>query len=74
MPPRIPQVRPTAVRRVLLKLGFEERTGKGSHRVFAHADGRRTVVPMHPKPLTFGTFRSILRQIGMTAPEFLDLL
>lgn len=74
MTPRVPQVRPAAVRRTLLKLGFDERPGKGSHRVFSHPDGRRTVVPMHPKPLTFGTFRSILRQIGMTAAEFLNLL
>jgi len=42
--------------------------------VFVHADGRYTVVPMHNKPLTLGTFRSILRQIRLSVDDVLKLL
>lgn len=71
---RIPQIRPTTMRRILLRLGFAERPGRGSHRVFVHPDGRRTVVASHAKPLTLGTFRAILKQIEYSVDDFLKLL
>lgn len=32
---------------ILLGLGFQEIRQKGSHKFFAHPDGRRTVIPDH---------------------------
>ena len=58
----LPQIKPKDLRKVLLKLGFEERPGKDSHRVYAHPDGRRTVLAIHPKPVSKGTLCAILRQ------------
>jgi len=45
--PKLPQIKPKKIEKVLLKLGFVSRSGKGSHTVFSHSDGRRTVVPVH---------------------------
>ena len=45
--PKLPQVKPRNIEKVLSKLGFVPRSGKGSHVVFKHPDGRRTVVPGH---------------------------
>jgi predicted RNA binding protein YcfA (HicA-like mRNA interferase family) len=59
---------------VLIKLGFVPRTGKGSHVVFKHLDGRRTVVPGHNRPVRSGTLRAILKQIDVDEKEFLILL
>ena len=71
---RLPQVLPRDVRRVLLRFGFEERIGKGSHRIYVHADGRRTILALHPKPLTKGVLHSILRQTQLTTDTLLRYL
>ena len=68
MPPR-----PRDVLYVLNSLGFEEVRQTGSHRILRHEDGRLVVVPMHPKELPMGTFRSILKQAGLTATEYAEL-
>lgn len=62
MPPR-----PEEVVRKLKQLG-EDVSGKGSHWVFFHPDGRRTVVPFHRNKR--GTFLEILKDIGLTEEEF----
>ena len=72
--PRLPQVKPRVVESILMKKGFSRRTTKSSHKVFIHPDGRRTVVPMHNKPLSKGTLRALLRQSEITLDEFLKLL
>ncbi len=72
--PKLPQIKPRQIEKVLLKLGFAKRHGKGSHNVFAHPDGRRTVVPVHAKPIKIGTLNAMLRQINITPNEFLSLL
>jgi predicted RNA binding protein YcfA (HicA-like mRNA interferase family) len=33
--------------KILLKLGFELKRQKGSHKFFQHKDGRTTVIPDH---------------------------
>ncbi|MEK7184315.1 MAG: type II toxin-antitoxin system HicA family toxin [Patescibacteria group bacterium] len=71
---RLPEIKPKQLRKILLARGFLERTGKGSHRVFAHHDGRRTVLSMHNKPLTVGTLRAILKQIDLSVEELVDEL
>jgi predicted RNA binding protein YcfA (HicA-like mRNA interferase family) len=49
--PKLPQIKPKGIGKVLTKLGFVSRSGKGSHVVFKHQDGRRTVVPGHNRPV-----------------------
>jgi predicted RNA binding protein YcfA (HicA-like mRNA interferase family) len=67
---------PFKVREVLQRLqraGFEVRRQSGSHVVLRHADGRETDVPMHAGDGPTGTFRSILKQAGLTEDAFRDL-
>ncbi|MBI2267946.1 MAG: type II toxin-antitoxin system HicA family toxin [Candidatus Blackburnbacteria bacterium] len=71
---RLPQIRPRNIERVLFQLDFVSRPGKGSHVVFKHSDGRRTVVPRHNRPVRTGTLRAILKQADITTNEFLKLL
>ena len=49
--------------------GFTERMTKSIHRVFYHPDGRRTVVPVHNKPLRKGTLRAIMKQAGLEVDD-----
>lgn len=72
--PKLPQVKPREIEKVLINLGFTSRSGKGSHVVFNHTDGRRTVVPVHNRPVRVGTLRAILKQIDISTEEFLKLL
>jgi predicted RNA binding protein YcfA (HicA-like mRNA interferase family) len=46
---------------------------RGSHTKLRHPDGRVAIVPLH-RELARGTLGSILRQVGLTAAQFLDLL
>ena len=57
----------------LRRAGFEVRRQSGSHVVLRHADGRQTYVAMHSKDVPTGTFRSILKQAGLTEEEFKKL-
>jgi predicted RNA binding protein YcfA (HicA-like mRNA interferase family) len=64
---------PYKAREVLSRLqraGFAIRRQAGSHVVLRHADGRQTYVAMHPGDIPTGTFRSILKQAGLTEDEF----
>lgn len=70
---KLPQIKPKQLEKVLIKKGFVPRAGKGSHIVFAHPDGRRTVVPAHNRPVRTGTLRSILRQAKISLEELLLL-
>lgn len=69
--PKLPQIKPRDVEKVLLKKGFVGRTTKSSHVVFVHQDGRRTVVPVHNRPVSTGTLRAILRQSKISVDDFL---
>ena len=67
---------PFKAKEVLQRLqrgGFEIRRQSGSHVVLRHADGRQTYVAMHTKNVPTGTFRSILKQSGLTEEEFRNL-
>ena len=55
----------------LRREGFEERPGKGSHRIFFRAQplpDRTVVVPNHRGDIPAGTLRSICRQAGWEWP------
>jgi predicted RNA binding protein YcfA (HicA-like mRNA interferase family) len=67
---------PYKAREVLGKLqraGFVVRRQSGSHAVLRHLDGRQTYVAMHTGDIPMGTFRSILKQSGLTEEEFRKL-
>jgi predicted RNA binding protein YcfA (HicA-like mRNA interferase family) len=55
------------LRRRATRLGLqhEESAGKGSHPKVRHGS-RATVIPMHRGDLPYGTYRAILRQLGLT--------
>ncbi len=62
--------------RVPNKLGFVETRSLGSHHRFAHADGRKTTVPVHSgKDLPRGLLRKIVTlDLEMEMAEFVRLL
>ena len=57
----------------LRRFGFAlDRQGAGSHEVWKNADnGRFVLLPNHPGDLAEGTLRSILKQGGIEADDFL---
>jgi len=60
------------VRKKLKAAGFEERSGRGSHRKFVRftKDGVITAVVPEHREIAVGTLRSILRQAMLTPDEF----
>ncbi|HEX6010683.1 MAG TPA: type II toxin-antitoxin system HicA family toxin [Geminicoccaceae bacterium] len=60
------------LRRLARRRGLElsEEPGDGAHRK-VRLGGRRTIVPMHKRDLPIGTWRAILKQLGLK-PDDLD--
>jgi predicted RNA binding protein YcfA (HicA-like mRNA interferase family) len=61
---------------VLTRLGFVQIRSHGSHRRFAHQDGRKTVVPVHAgRDIPKGLLRKIVTMdMEMTMEEFISKL
>lgn len=72
--PKLPQVKPRDIEKVLIGKGFLGRSAKSGHVIFRHSDGRHTVVPGHNRPVRIGTLRAILRQAEIPVEELVDLL
>ena len=70
---KLPQVKSKDLKKILVSLGFITRQGKGSHEIFKHLDGRRTVISNHKHPLCIGTLMAILKQVDLSVNEFLEL-
>ena len=72
---RLPVVSGRAVVQALEKAGYEVDRQKGSHIVLRQrqAPHRRVTVPDH-KEIAKGTLRAILRQVGLTIDELVQLL
>ena len=71
---RVPRnVKPQQVIKFLVKLGFKEGKGKGSHLRLTHPDGRWTQVAVHPRPIPEGTLRNIIKQAEITAEQLKKL-
>ena len=51
----------------LRREGFDERPGKGSHRIFSRG-GRKVIVAAHPGDIPVGTLRQICKQAGWEWP------
>ena len=68
----LPVLKPREAIRILERLGFVQIRQRGSHRQFRHPDGRQTTVPNHgSRDLSPILLRQIIKDIGMTADEFL---
>lgn len=67
---RLPSLSAKKVIRALNKAGYEIDHQKGRH---IDSPNRRLTIPKHPE-IAKGTLRTILRQSGFTAEEFLKLL
>ena len=61
--------------KILLRLGFELKRQKGSHKLFQHKDGRTTVIPDHgTEQIDRGLLNKIIKQdLIMTIEEFLEI-
>ena len=62
-------VKPLELTRALKKLGFVEKSARGSHRRLVHPDGRWTQVAVHPKPVPSGTLHKILSQSDVSLEQ-----
>lgn len=72
---RLPVLKPREVARVLEKIGFVDVRQRGSHKQFRHSDGRATTVPFHGgRDIAPFLLRQIIKDVRLTADEFLDLL
>jgi predicted RNA binding protein YcfA (HicA-like mRNA interferase family) len=72
---RLPRVRANEVIRALKRAGFQIVRTKGSHHVLKHADGRRTVVPVHAGEIIGpALLRLILADCEMSDQEFRSFL
>ena len=52
--------------RLATKRGWEIDVAEGGSHTRIRLDGRGTTVPRHPGDLKIGTFRAILKQLGLT--------
>ena len=67
---KISPIKPRRLIKFLKKQGFLEIRQKGSHKFFAHPDGRTTVIPFHPtKEIGPGLLRKILDDIKVSPRE-----
>ena len=68
--PRLPRVRGRQLIAALQRLGFRVARVKGSHHILQHADGRRTVVPVHAgETIGPGLMNAILKDTELTIEE-----
>ncbi|MDR3642305.1 MAG: type II toxin-antitoxin system HicA family toxin [Candidatus Doudnabacteria bacterium] len=75
MSARLPMFKARDVIRALKMFGFIEIRQSGSHRFFAHPDGRTTVVPDHRgEDIGRGLLRAILREAEIDREDFLNNL
>ena len=71
--PNLPSLKPRKVITVLEKAGFVFVRQKGSHRIYIKG-GFGVTIPFHNKDIRKGTLRSIIKQSGLTAEDFIKLL
>jgi len=57
--------------KTLLKYGFKLVSQRGSHQKY-HKEGFTVIVPAPGKEIPTGTFRSIVRQAGLSVDDFFD--
>ncbi|OPY37083.1 MAG: YcfA-like protein [Methanoregula sp. PtaU1.Bin051] len=73
--PKLPNLTPQKVIKILKSRGFVLDRTKGSHHIFFQPETkRRAIVPVHRKDLPVGTLIEILKQAGIERDELRDLL
>jgi len=74
--PKLPVVSGPEVVRALCRAGYDPFTKEGSHQSLRHrVTGRKVTVPIHAgRDLKPGIVHGILKQVGLTVDEFLELL
>lgn len=74
--PKLPQTKARDLVKVAEKLGFVFRDQSGSHAVYAHSDGRRTTISIHPtETIGIGLLTKIIKKdLQITRKEFIKLL
>lgn len=60
--------------KALEQIGFVLNRQRGSHMVLVREDPRTTVTVPEHKELDRGTLRAIIRQVGLSVDEFIELL
>jgi predicted RNA binding protein YcfA (HicA-like mRNA interferase family) len=58
------------IERVLAAFGFAFISQSGSHGKFRSSNGRIVIVPMNKREIPIGTFKSILKQSGVSQEDF----
>ncbi|MFN9467329.1 MAG: type II toxin-antitoxin system HicA family toxin [Pseudanabaena sp.] len=72
---KLPSLTGNQLIKVLEKIGFDIARVKGSHHSLIHADGSRTVFPVHSgEDIGTGLLSQILRDCQITRDELRDLL
>lgn len=66
-------IKPQQLIKLLIKLGFKQGKGKGSHIRFTHPNGKWTQIAVHPKPIPEGTLRKIVKQSELTDENLKEL-
>lgn len=61
----------TQIIKTLLKFGFHLVSQRGSHQKY-QKEGYTVIVPSPRKEIPIGTFRSIIRQSGLTTEDFFE--
>lgn len=72
---KLPLISAKELIKILLKLGFQLKRQKGSHKFFQHSDGRTTVVPDHANEnIDRGLLNRIIKQdLLMTIDDYLKI-
>lgn len=73
---KLPRLTAPELARALTRLGFAHTHTTGSHMVFRHPDGRKTVVPYHAgEEIGTGLLLKIVKKdLRLTKEEFIRLL
>ena len=72
---KLPMITAKELIKILLKLGFDLKRQKGSHKFFQHKDGRTTIIPDHgAEQLDRGLLNKIIKQdLMITIEDFLKI-
>lgn len=73
---KLPLLTAREVSKILDKLGFVFKRQKGSHMIFEHPDGRRTVIPNHPgEKIDRGLLNKIVKkELELSREDFMELI
>lgn len=71
---RIPPATFRKLDRILRRLGFEPRRGKGSHVVYRHPDGRTATLADHgAREIGAEIIQDILKDVGLSRDDYLAM-